>query len=270
MRFLNSLLLLVLTCVCSLFAATDDAAPAPMTVRHREGSVHGFLVLSTKDGVTIADGDLIQSVRRDEITARTVFHFKDGSLQDETAVFSQGRTFHLISYHQVQKGPSFPHPMDLSAVTATGQVTIHTTDDKGKDTVTTDHVDLPPDLANGMIPILMKNIGPGVSSMKVPLLVAAPKPRIVHLAISAQGEEPFSLAGGSRKATHYLIKIEIGGVAGALAPYVGKQPPDDDIWIMGGDLPAFVKSETLSYMGGPMWRTELTSPVWPKAAADQK
>ena len=79
--------------------------------------------------------------------------------------------------------------------------------------------------------------------MKVPLLVAAPKPRIVHLAISAQGEEPFSLAGGSRKATHYLIKIEIGGVAGALAPYVGKQPPDD---VISGEGPGPELSSTLA------------------------
>jgi len=32
-----------------------------------------------------------------------------------------------------------------------------------------------------------------------------------------------------------------------------------------------LKSETLSYMGGPIWRIELASPVWPQAsAADSK
>jgi hypothetical protein len=26
----------------------------------------------------------------------------------------------------------------------------------------------------------------------------------------------------------------------------------------------------LSYLGGPVWRTELTSPMWPKAAEAEK
>ena len=56
-------------------------------------------------------------------------------------------------------------------------------------------------------------------------------------------------------------------VAGVVAPIVGKQPPDMQIWILGGDAPVFVRSETLSYMGGPLWRTELVSPTW---ASDSK
>jgi hypothetical protein len=49
-----------------------------------------------------------------------------------------------------------------------------------------------------------------------------------------------------------------------VASWVGKQPPDSHVWILGGEAPAFVKSETLSYMGGPMWRTELVAPTWPR------
>jgi len=32
-------------------------------------------------------------------------------------------------------------------------------------------------------------------------------------------------------------------------------------------VPAFVKSEQPFYMGGPLWRIELVSPVWPHAQA---
>src|ERR1700730_67883 len=80
----------------------------PVTVRHTEGLVHGFLVLRTLDGASIADGDLIQVARGDRVTSRMVFHFKDGAVHDETAVFSQQRHFRLISDHLVQKGPVFP------------------------------------------------------------------------------------------------------------------------------------------------------------------
>ena len=67
-----------------------------------------------------------------------------------------------------------------------------------------------------------------------------------------------------RKAMHYLVKIEIGGIAGAVAPLVGKQPPDSHVWVLGGDAPAFVKSEGPLALGADPWRIELVSPVWPK------
>ena len=39
------------------------------------------------------------------------------------------------------------------------------------------------------------------------------------------------------------------------------------VWILEGEAPAFVKSEGPLYFGGPVWRIELTSPVWPKATS---
>lgn len=96
------------------------------------------------------------------------------------------------------------------------------------------------------------------------MILATPKPRLVKLAISSLPKEPFSLVGSSREALHYSIKVEIGGIAGLVAPWLGKQPPDSQVWILDGESPTFVKSETLSYLGGPIWRTELAAPVWPK------
>jgi hypothetical protein len=61
----------------------------------------------------------------------------------------------------------------------------------------------------------------------------------------------------------FEIKIELGGVAGMVAPLIGKQPPNIQIWIIGGEAPAFVKEEGFLYQGGPIWTIQLTSPVWP-------
>ena len=67
------------------------------------------------------------------------------------------------------------------------------------------------------------------------------------------------------------MKIAIGGIAGLVAPILGKQPPDIHLWILTDDVPAFVKSEGPLYMGGPIWRIELASPVWPQVpTADSK
>jgi hypothetical protein len=122
-------------------------------------------------------------VKGDRVTSRLVFHFKDGSLRDETSVFSQRQSFRLISNHLVQKGPTFPQTLDLKIDCASGQVTVRYTDD---------------------------------------------------------------------------------GLAGFVAPLLGKQPLDTHVWIVGGEAPAFVKSEGSMFLGGPIWRTELVSPVWPE------
>jgi hypothetical protein len=242
---------------------------SPVAVRYKEGVVHGFLVLSTLEGNPLADGDVIQIAHGNQITSHLVFHFKDGSRQDETAVFSQRGYFRLISYHLVQKGPAFQRAMEVSIATSTGQVTVQYTDDDGKEKVASERLKLPPDLANGLVLTLLKNIRPDAPQTEVSMVVATPKPRLVKLAITAQGTEPFSLAGSSREALHYVVKIEIGGIAGLVAPLLGKQPPDTQIWVLGGEAPAFVKSEGVSFLGGPIWRIELVSPVWPKAATSE-
>jgi hypothetical protein len=181
-----------------------------------------------------------------------VFHFKDGSVHDETAVFSQRGNLRLLSDHLVQKGPAFQHAMEVSIDGPTGQVTVRTTDDDGKEKVVTNRLDLPPDVANGMVLTLLKNIPSDASQMTVSMVAATPKPRLVKLAITSQGEEPFSIGDSSRKATHYVVKVQIGGAAGLVAPLLGKQPPDTHVWILGGEAPAFVKSE------GPLfWRPHL-------------
>src|SRR6185369_9109290 len=119
--------------------------------------------------------------------------------------------------------------------------------------------------ANGMILTLLKNFrSPPPAS--VSMVVATPKPRLVKLAIATAGQDSFSTGGVSRKATHYVLKVEIGGLAGVLAPLLGKQPPDTHVWILGGEAPAFVKSEQFLYLGGPVWRIELSNPVWPRSS----
>jgi hypothetical protein len=231
-------------------------------VRHIEGTVHGFLVLCSEDGKELATGDLIQVVKGDRLIADLIFHFKDGSIDDETTVYSQSGNFRLLSDHHVQKGPSFPHPMDVSIDASTGQVTVLSSDG-GKDKTETDHVDLPPDLANGLIFTLLKNIPADAQETKVSYLAATPKPRLVKLSIKPQRKETFRLTGAPRRAMRFDIKAEIGGMAGTIAPLIGKQPKDIYIWILGGKAPAFVRMEGQLYQGGPVWTITLTSPVWP-------
>jgi hypothetical protein len=239
-------------------------------VRHAEGRIHGFLALRDLDGSLLATGGLTQLAAGNRVTTQLRFHFKDGSVHEETTVFSQRRTFQLLRYQLVQKGKTFKRPTDLSLNTTTGQVTIHYTDDDGKAKTITDHLVLPPDLANGMVTTLLGDIDPKAPKTTLSMLVSTPKPRLVKLEITPQGEDSFSVAGSSAKALLYNVKVHIGGISGVVAPIVGKQPPDTHIWMIGGRAPGFLKSEGPLFEGGPVWRIELASPTWPKAPAARK
>lgn len=243
---------------------TNIAPAEPVVVRHVEGLVHGFLSLRSLEGAVLANGDLIQDTHDDRVTSRLLFNFKDGSLHDETAVFSQRGHFQLISYHLVQKGPSFERPLDMKIDCPAGRVTVGYKTEHGDEKVEDEHMELPTDLANGLIPILLKNVQQDALPSSLSFVAATPKPRLVKIAVTVAGTDPFSIAGSARKATHYVLKVDIGGIAGLIAPLVGKQPRDSHVWILEGEAPAFVRSQATMFMGGPLWQTDLVSPVWPR------
>ena len=241
----------------ALLAAKPLAAD-PVPVRRSQGTFHGFLVLKTLEGSTLAVGDLVQVAHGDRVTSRLTFHFRDGSLDDESTVFSQRKVFQLIQDHHIQRGPSFPKPLDMLVDAATGQITSRDKDGK----ITQNHLDLPPDISNGLPLPLLLNRDPAASSTRLSMVAPTPKPRLIHLVITPVSEDPLSIGGIRHKATNYRIKIELGGIPGVVAPVVGKQPSDIHVWVLGGEAPAFVKEEGQFYEGGPIWRMELISPTF--------
>jgi hypothetical protein len=258
----------LLSLLAIVFFQPGGLPAEPIPVRYREGTMHGFLALRTLEGKILAAGDLTQTIRKNNVVSRLVFRFKDGSVDDETATFSQQQDFHLIRDHHVQKGPSFPHPTDVSIDASAGQVTVHYTE-KGKEKVETKRLDLPPDLANGIILDILKNVTPDTTET-VSYLAATPTPRLVKLRIVSQGEDKFGVVGAPYKATVFVLKVELGGIAGLIAPLIGKQPADTRVWVVASGTPAFVKAEQSLYPGGPIWRIEMTSPAWPNAPASHR
>lgn len=257
-------------CALLVFFALLPPHPAgaqPVEVKHTEGITHGFLILRSLDGRILATGDQIQIVEGNQVTSETVFHFKDGSIHDETAVFLQDRTFRMLSYHLIEKGPSFPHPIDASLDVSKNEVTIHAAEKKQeKDAV--EHMDLTPDLVNGFVTTVLKSVPPSAAGTRLPMLVVAAKPRMVHLVIkSIDTNSTFAIAGSRRKALHFQIHIDLGGVAGVVAPLVGKQPPDIHIWLSDGRAPTFLRSQSPLFEGGPVWRIDLAAPQMPETRA---
>ncbi len=230
-------------------------------VRHKEGLMHGFLALRTLEGKKMADGEMTQVAQEDRLTVRMVFRFNDGSIYEDTTVFTQKGSFRLLSDHLVEKGRVFKQPMETWIDASTGKVTVHYKDDDGKEKVLNQKLELPPDLAIGLMFTLVKYIEPSTPQTTVSILATTPKARLLKLVIFPEGQKKVASGNTSHKAVVYDVKVKIGGMAGWLARVTGKQLPETHVWVLTGEAPAVVKSEGPLYEGGPIWRIELAEPA---------
>jgi hypothetical protein len=255
-----------LICI-ALAAAIAPAAPrlaaTQVPVAQRQGAIHGFLIMRDQDGKEIAVGDETNEVRGSTIHARTIFHFRDGSLDDEETWYRQGATFQLIRDHHVQKGPSFPRPSDITIDVPGSQVTWVEASGNGGNPSKSQHVALPADLANGMVPLLVQNFPRHADELKLAYLAVDSKPRIVTLDIKPDGSDKVAVGTDGREADRFNIHTDISGIAGVVAPIIGKQPRDMKIWFVGGAASTFVRMEGPFYLEGPVWTVMLAAPTWP-------
>jgi len=258
-HFRFRMLAVLLACAATFQTIPLSAEQVP--VRHMEGLMHGFLALRSLDGKRLADGEMTQIAEGDRVTSRLIFRFKDGSVYDDTTIFSQRGAFRLLTDHLVQRGPSFKQPMETSVEASSGQVTVRYKDHDGKEKMLKERRDLPSDVANGLLFTLVKHIQPNVPQTTVSLVATTPKPRVVKLEILPEGEKAVASGNIKHETVRYVVKVKIGGVAGLVAPLLGKQPPDTHVWVLTGDAPAFVKLEGPLYAGGPVWRIELATPA---------
>jgi hypothetical protein len=247
-------------CILSLVMVAV-ASGQEVKVRLRDGSARGFLVLRSETGAILASGEFSQVPQGDRIKVRLVFHFKDGSLHDETTVYSQNSTFRLISNRLVQSGRTFPEPCEMMIDARSQTVSMRALSKPGQD-AKTEHMDIPPDLSNGLIFNLIKNLQSNAPEVKVSYLAASAKPRMVKLAITMEKEAQFTVAARRIKAAVWDVKAELGGLTGIVAPMIGKQPPDTHVWVAENGVPIIVRVDTALYVGGPVWSIQLASPVW--------
>ena len=246
-----------LAMLAALLSASGLEA-APVEVRFREGVTHGFLLLRSATGETLALGDLLQTPQGDRVESRMIFHFKDGSLHEETVTFSQQQVFMMVAYRLVQRGPSFPDAVDVSLDRKTAHYTIRSTS-KGKEDVSGGRIELPPDVYNGMIAMLLKNLAPGRSET-VHFIAFTPTPRLIQVDLLAAGNQRVMVGDQARQAVLYAVKPKLGRVLGFFASLLGKTPTDYACVILAKDVPAFVRCDGALFLKGPVWRIELTTP----------
>jgi hypothetical protein len=255
-KYLPGFLLFAGTVVGSLFVVAE-----PIPVRHLEGVTFGFLTLRNTEGLVIADGYLQQTAKPGSaiITDDLQFHFKDGSLYREITKFTQRGAFRLVSDQVTQKGPAFKQESESWIDVASGKVTVRTLD-KGKEKRTTKQMSIPGDVANGLLFILVKNMDPSAPETTVSMVAPSDKPRIVKLKFTPAEGKSVKFGLLTFKAQHYVMKVKIEGVAGKVAPLVGKQPPDSHLWTIKSESPTFVEFEGPLTEDSPVWRIEFAAP----------
>jgi len=196
--------------IAGIVATLSFGAQIPAT--HKQGSTHGFLVLKSTEGKIIGIGDQIQEINGNRVRSRLVLHFRDGSIDDEVSVFTQASTFQLVSDHHIQKGPSFPDPLDL-AIDIPGHKATWVEGKGEKRQRRTADIEFPSNVANGMVSLAVQNFPANSSEMELSYVAGTSKPRVVKLIVTPDGFEPFKLGGIERRSRRFNLHVEIGGVA---------------------------------------------------------
>jgi hypothetical protein len=237
----------------------DESAAVP--VRYAEGTVHGFLELETATGELLAHGDLLQVPKEREIESRMVFHFLDASVFEESVTFTQHGVFSMQTYHLIQRGPAFSDDLDATLSQSGAYLVKTKSHEDGEEKQDSGKVEMPPDVYNGMVITITKNLI-ARDSQTVHIVAFTPKPRLIGLEIARSGSQHVKLGKHTETAAHFKLKPKLGTFTKIFAKLMGKLPPDSDVWIVTDGVPAFVRFEGPLYMG-PVWRLNLTSPTWP-------
>ncbi|MGE0517630.1 MAG: hypothetical protein AB7P78_01325 [Candidatus Binatia bacterium] len=238
-----------------------SAGADPVRMRQPECSAHGFLVLEDASGTVRAHGELTQWVERGAIASRLVFHFDDGSLYDELVRFSQRPVFRVLSYRLVQRGGSFKDSSDIQFDrSGKYRASIQKASDEEPETAA-GTMEIPEDVSNGIVSILLKNLAPGASAT-THLLAFRPEPILLELELRPEGSDEFWVGSSAGKATRFVVTPRVVGIKGVFATATGKQPQAFRMWIAQGRAPVLLRFEGPLYMDGPPWRIEHGAPRW--------
>ena len=236
---------------------------ASVATRRKQEPMRQKFVVESADGKVIANAEEVTVAEGDHMKSDLAFRFLDGSLDEQITTFTQSGVFRLINDHHVQKGSSFPAPLDMTIDVPTGTVTWHVPKG-GKDTVMTQHLKLPEDLANGLVPLLVENVPPGSAGLRVSwIAIAMMKPILITLAV--QPDHSSNTAPALSHASRYFLHAELHGLTYYLASLFNKQPADLHVWVTDGVQPSFLRLQGPFYQNGPVWTVESLGPEMPTA-----
>lgn len=245
---------------CGLLGASPSTAE-PLAVHQPEGATHGFVTVRGMDGKRIGDGEVTVRLAGKNLALHVDLRFLDGSRHDDKVSYAASGHLRLLEDTLIQTGPTFPKQIESSINAESGVVRVAYTDEKGKTETIEEKMETPADIANGLLLTALKHVDPNAPESSISWIAATPKPRLVKLLISPQGKESVTFGTIKAETVHYVVKTKIGGLAGVVAPLIGKQPPDIHVWMLAGGAPGFLKYQGPLYSDGPIWRIEMAAPA---------
>jgi hypothetical protein len=239
-------------------AVMQSSAAAPVEMRLTEGVSNGFVIVKDQDGEVLAEGEVSQvATGAGRVVNRMLLRFKDGSVHDESVIFSQNHVLKMLQYQLEQKGPAFPNPIKVTLNGDTGAYTVR--QGRSANDETKGKVGLPSDVYNGLTITLLKNL-PSPSERRFHLISFDPEATMHEVVVAPVGTDEVQVAGKSTKAVHYRMKPVLAWWVKTLAWITNKRIPQYDFWLTKEALPAFVRFDGPLYGDGPVWRILQTVP----------
>jgi hypothetical protein len=95
------------------------------------------------------------------------------------------------------------------------------------------------------------------------MLAFMPEPKLFEVEIEAHRAGSIRTAGIHTPVTHYRLKPHLSVLTRFLALLSRTPLPQYEIWMLTGDIPAFMRYEGPLFSGGPTWRIEIMKPPLP-------
>ena len=147
---------------------------------------------------------------------------------------------------------ALPSDADAKVDRETGRYEVrYKGDEEATEEILKGKIELPGDVYNGLLGMLMKNMPAGTATT-VQIIAFTPKPRLVKMLLTPAGNDTVMMGEAAVPATRFLIKPQLGLFASLLVTDL----PDVKIWILGGEAPAFLKFEGPLFFMGPIWRID--------------
>ncbi len=122
---------------------------------------------------------------------------------------------------------------------------------------------MPPDVSNGLVSTLLTNTPANAPEFRLGMFAPSGKGRLLQLRVAPEGKSSFSIGGTAHTVSVFRLHPELGGVAGAVAPIIGKQPADALVFILEGQTPTIVREVGQLATGGPIVSIELAGATFP-------
>jgi hypothetical protein len=190
-----NIILAIISCLSLSAMAYGD----PMAVRRLQRPFRQKMVLRSESGNILANGEFSQTVEGDLVTMHLVYHFLDGSKDEETTIYRQRSTFQLVRDRHVQQGPFFTRPFDFEVDANARSTTNWTIDRDGAMNVTTHDMELRSDVANGFVGTLLLNAGENTRTFSTEMVVPFNGGRLVRLRVFRENERSLVSDGKSLK-----------------------------------------------------------------------